>query len=184
MKSMSKRALLLCVISVLCVQFSVLGKRGQSKQPFGGFSISKKLFDFIRENLDEGRVILEFGSGWGSGQLSNHYTVYSIEHDQKWIDKYDTHYIYAPIKNGWYDVAVLEKELPLNYDLILVDGPPGHIGRGGFYTYLALFNTDVPIIFDDTHRKADYNLMVNVAKKLGRKFRVFKEKEKSFGVLL
>lgn len=151
---------------------------------FGGWSISKELFDCIRTLLPVGKTLLELGSGWASEEFSKYYTVYSIEHDQDWVDKYTTNYIYAPITNGWYDVEILKKELPAHYDLILVDGPPGWIGRGGFYTYLSLFNTNVPIIFDDVNRPAEYELMVNVATFLHKKFVIFTDSSnKQFGVV-
>ena len=67
------------------------------------WSISKELFDYIRKILPEGSTIVELGSGWASEQLSKYYTVYSIEHSEKWLDKYNTNYIYAPIKNNWYE---------------------------------------------------------------------------------
>jgi predicted O-methyltransferase YrrM len=120
---------------------------------FGGWSIDKELFDFIRSVLPEGKIMLELGSGWSSQKFSEYYTVYSIEHNEKWVGKYSTHYIYAPIKNGWYDISILSKKLPQSYDLILIDGPTGDIGRGGFYSHLDLFNTNVIMIFDDINRK-------------------------------
>ena len=45
------------------------------------------------------------------------------------------------------------------YDLILVDGPLGTIGRSGFYRNLALFRPDVPIILDDVDRKDELKLL-------------------------
>ena len=154
------------------------------KKAFGGWSIDKALFNFVRDLLSKGATVLELGSGWASGKFSEHYTVYSVEHAKQWLGRYNTNYIYAPIKNGWYDVAVLKGKLPVQYDLILVDGPPGVIGRGGFYKNLDLFNTNVPIIFDDTHRKAEYDLMINVANALGRDFSVVKSEGKTFGVIM
>ena len=68
----------------------------------------------------------------------------------------------------WYNTDILKGKLPDHYDLILVDGPPGFIGRHGFYTHLDLFKTDLTIIFDDVHRKAEYELMVHVGQKLQR----------------
>jgi hypothetical protein len=47
--------------------------------------------------LVDGSTILELGSGWASGELSKHYRVYSVEHDEKWLDAFDTNYIYAPL---------------------------------------------------------------------------------------
>lgn len=151
---------------------------------FGGGSIDKELFDFIRQILPDNKTILEFGSGWGSGELSKYYTVFSVEHDKRWLNKYKTHYIYAPIKNGWYDIEVLKKQLPIDYDLILIDGPPRTIGREGFYKNLALFKTNIPIIFDDIHRLKDYQHMINVAQILNREPKIFSTRDKQFGVLL
>lgn len=153
---------------------------------FGGWAISKTLFDFIRLILPEGKTLLELGSGWGSGQFSQYYTVYSIEHSPKWLGKYNTNYIYVPIKGKWYNPAILKEKLPENYDLILVDGPPGFIGRHGFCTYLNLFKTDLTIVFDDVHRKAEYQLMIQVGEKLQRDVEVFNSthSHKKFGVIL
>ena len=64
-----------------------------------------------------------------------------------------------PNDKGWYDVEVLKKEIPENYDLILVDGPWGQIGRGGFIKNLNIFRTDVPIIIDDVQRKEEIELV-------------------------
>lgn len=152
---------------------------------FGGWSISKELFNYILQILPAGSTILELGSGWASGELSKNYTVYSIEHNKRWLNKYQTNYIYAPIVNNWYDTEVLKKELSLiQYDLILIDGPPGTIGRVGFYNNLNLFNTDVIMIFDDVNRPAEYNLLNNVALKLKKSFTIIKHKEKHFGIIL
>ena len=155
---------------------------------FGAASIAKELFDFIRSILPEGKILLELGSGWASGQFSKYYTVYSIEHSRTWLDKYNTHYIYAPIKGRWYDPNIVKEKLPQNYDLILVDGPPGYPGcrtdRYGFYTHLELFKTDLPIIIDDVNRKVEYELMLRVGKKLQRVVIVFNGGKKKFGVIL
>ena len=152
---------------------------------FGAWSIDQKLFDYIRSILQAGKTILELGSGWASGQFSKFYTLYSVEHDSRWLGKYDTNYIYAQIKNRWYDPEILKRELPNEYDLILVDGPTGSIGRSGFYTHLDLFKKDVPIIFDDIDRKPEYALMILVAQKLNRDVVIYQSSQtKKFGVLL
>ncbi len=159
-------------------------------EAFGGMSIDKELFDFIRSTLPEGKVLLELGSGWTSGQFSQYYTVYSIEHNFWWLGKYNTNYIHVPIKNKWYNPDILRKKIPDNYDLILVDGPPGFSGsatnRHGFYTYLDLFKTDLTIIFDDVDRKAEYELMIRVGQKLQRNIVILNsdKSHKKFGVIL
>lgn len=147
------------------------------------WSICSALYEHILEILPGGSTMVELGSGWGSGELSKHFTVWSVEHDEKWIGKYDTNYIHAPIIDGWYDVSTLKNQLPSSYDLLLVDGPPGKIGRGKFLEHLELFNTDITIIFDDVNRPAEHKLMEEVSKKLGREFYVRQCGNKKFGVI-
>jgi len=153
----------------------------------GGWAIQESCYNFIREILPEGKTILELGSGIGTKYLAEHYTMYSIENYPEWVNKYDSTYIYAPIKNynsdwvapdlpgehserqvGWYDPEKLIGKLPESYDLILVDGPNGMFGRGGFLKHLDLFNPNVPIIFDDINRDAEYQMMVRVSEILGK----------------
>ncbi len=152
---------------------------------FGRWSISKALFDFIRSILPEGKILLELGSGWGSSQFSKHYTVYSVEHNPEWLGKHNTNYLHVPIKDRWYNPTILKEKLPNNYDLILVDGPPGHIGRHGFCTYLDLFNTNLPIVFDKIYRKNEYSLMIKVGQKLQRDVVIFNSGpgRKKFGII-
>lgn len=142
----------------------------------GGFSIDKECFDMIRQILPGG-TILELGSGEGTGALSEHYKMYSIEHNEKYLNKYNSLYIYAPIVNGWYKI----ERLPSDYDMILVDGPPSTIApdvRMGFLYNIDLFNYNVPIIFDDVHRQAERRLALLVADKVGRDYREYGGKKK------
>ena len=102
---------------------------------FGGWSINEVCFKYIREILPSGKTILEFGSGFGTEQLSKHYTMYSIENYEEWVGKYKSTYIHAPIRNyeiggselfgdeefftapdipeqkGWYDPDIVKKNL-------------------------------------------------------------------------
>ncbi len=169
-------------------------------------SISEMCFNYIREILPEGKTILELGSGWGTSQLSKYYKMHSIEHDGRYVCKHDSDYIYAPIhayddqwtapdipdNDGWYNVSALQLELPdIEYDLILVDGPPGYpnsmgqgkvIGRAGFYKHLDLFKTDIPLIIDDVSREAEMTLLKLVSEKLKRPYKVLDDK--NTGVIL
>lgn len=156
---------------------------------FGGWAIQESCYNFIRKILPEGSKILELGSGIGTYHLSKHYTMYSIENYIEWVDKYESEYIHAPIKYytteytapdlpgehskpqiGWYDTFFLEGKMPESYDLILVDGPNGTYGRGGFLKHMDLFNTNVPIIFDDVNREPELALMKAVSEKLNRPY--------------
>jgi len=150
----------------------------------GGWSIGNKLFNYICENLPNNSTILEFGSGYGTIELSKYYNIYSVEHDSKWLNlSKNVNYIYAPIKKGWYDINMLKQNIPNNYDLIIIDGPPKKIGRIGFYNNINLFKTNIPIIVDDTHRSKDLELLKNISKYVKKQYILILENDKSFGVI-
>jgi len=139
---------------------------------------------WIIENLPHGSTILELGSGPGTIKLSEYFTMYSIEHDKKWVEYAPkSNYIYAPIVNGWYDVNKVKAGLPSKYDLLLIDGPTGIIGRRKILDNLKLFNTNVSIVFDDTNRKAEMEIFKQLCKKVSRKFKFFKGPQKDFAII-
>lgn len=121
-----------------------------------------------------GLRVLELGSGSGSQAMHElGATVTSVEHDEAYVLKYpDVNYIHAPIVNGWYDTKVLREQLPAHYDVVVVDGPPGAIGRGGLFSNLDLFDTSKPFIFDDVHRPAEQELLFKVARYLGKPYSI------------
>ena len=139
---------------------------------FEGTYIPRKLFDFVREKLPDGSSILEFGSGAGSTyEFSKYYNLYSIEQDAKYINKYNSTYIYSPIKCGWYDVEILKKTLfNLKYDLVLVDGPVGSLTsnlRLPLADNLHLLDLKNKwLICDDTHRETEQVLLQRLKEKL------------------
>lgn len=154
--------------------------------PFGGWAISKQLFDWILEVLPKKSTILELGSGSGTEQLAKHFRMVSVEHDPDFVGIYDSTYIFAPIVNGWYDAAIIGKalsRLSIRYDLLLVDGPPNQIGRAGILRHLGLFDLTKPIVLDDVHRAPERRLLEVLAKRAGRRHKIFSDGVKSFGVL-
>jgi len=157
---------------------------------FGGWSIHKDTFDYILDFLPPGKTILELGSGFGTGELAKYYKMYSIESNTQWVGKYNSTYIHAPIKmydkeytvpaipgnTGWYNPNSLESILPnIKYDLIFVDGPQGKFGRGGFYKHLDMFDTNLPIVFDDITREPELILMQMVAERLGKNYEIISQ---------
>lgn len=153
-----------------------------------GWVIAPEVYNWIRKNIEDGSTILELGSGTGTIELCKDYTVYSIEHDKRWLDKTPTNYIYAPIKiqNGlkWYDVDVLKKELPKSYDLLLIDGPPEAIGRLPILNNLELFDLSVPIIIDDTHRNNETKILNELNRELNRESVILKSDKKESTILI
>jgi hypothetical protein len=123
---------------------------------FGEWSIDQKVFGWILSNLQRDSHILELGSGYATGELARYYNMHSIEQDKSFIDNHKSHYIYAPIVNDWYDIKILQEELPkIKYDLLLIDGP-NSCNRLKFMDNIGLFNMFAKIIIDDcqeTHIK-------------------------------
>ena len=82
----------------------------------------------------------------------------------------------SPTQKGWYDYKILTEKLKgLKYDLILIDGPNGRIGRGGFLKHIDIFNTNVPIIIDDAGREAEKQLMIKLSEVLKRPYKKLDE---------
>ena len=157
----------------------------------GGAAIGDKTFQWIKDNLPEGKVILEIGSGTGTRELIQHWTVHSIEQNHNWATVHSCHdnYIYAPIKDGWYDLDILKEWLPEvgEYHLLIIDGPKGAYGnpiRNGFYENRELFNLNVPLIFDDCQRPDESKQMEMISEEIGRPFELFDDKPGcKFGVI-
>ena len=145
----------------------------------GNFSIDIECYNKIME-LIPGGAILELGSGYATQMLSDWYKMYSIENNPKWLNRFKSTYIYAPIKDGWYDLDAL-KSLP-DYDLILVDGPCASAAnpsiRMGFYKNISLFNVDVPMVFDDVQRHPERELVENVSEYVDREYTIYGNKKK------
>jgi len=160
-----------------------------------GISINENCVEYIKKILPKGSTILELGSGEGTTWLADAgYTMYSVENQPEWFDRYPNHTTYINCRNkmyddvytapniigddgakdgGWYHPDDIFPNLPKSYDLILVDGPGGRPwGRGGFWKHIDKFNTDVPMIFDDISRIPDSEVMERVSEYVGRDYEV------------
>ena len=128
-----------------------------------GWSLPKKAFQWIEENIAFGSNIVELGSGHGSTRLSENYHVWSIEHDEQWLNISSSNYIHAEIIrysiNGkerfWYNPEKIKNALPQKYSLLIIDGPPSTIGRHGVLDFQEIFDWNCHILVDDTHRTED-----------------------------
>ena len=124
---------------------------------FGGWSIDVDLYNWLLTNVPEQSTILELGSGFGTSALVKHWNVFSVEENPQWVNAYHNQYIYAPIKNDWYDRQAL-KVLPDSYDVLLVDGP-AHGTRTEMNKYLDVLKLNTSgckfVIFDDVDRPLD-----------------------------
>ena len=147
--------------------------------------------DWILQNLPNGSTMLEFGSGPGTTLFVEKFKVYSIEHDIKYVDvEPKSTYVHAPIVVNpnnirWYDERIVRNFIKdLKYDLILVDGPLGSIGRSGIKNILDVLKTEtIPVIFDDVNRPEELKLMIEVSQILGRGYEIYKGINRSFSIL-
>jgi hypothetical protein len=123
---------------------------------FGGWSIDEIVFNWIKDNLDSKKLLIEIGSGQTTEKLIKNWNVISIEEDIEWVNKFHENYIYAPIKDDWYDFDVLKNKLPVKIDGLIVDGPAKG-SRMGLVDKIGFFIEKKPeiIIFDDINRIND-----------------------------
>jgi hypothetical protein len=135
---------------------------------YGGSGIEKSMFDFFVKEIPAGSIVLELGSGMCSTKLlGDQYKLYSVENDPRWIDLYDpVTYIYAPLKNGWYDIVLLSAGMPDYYDAVLVDGPCGD--RSGILANLDLFDRSSAYFIHDTWREIDTGIANAISDWCGR----------------
>lgn len=146
------------------------------------WTISKELYHWILGNIAQGSTIFEFGSGVGTQVLSMHYKMVSVEHNRKYLNKHASRYIYAPIKNNWYDLDWTK--LPKEYACVLIDGPTGDIGRFGIVKHLHKLNKNSVFIVDDTHRREEQILSREVQKWKGTSPIVIDSKNKQAHVYI
>ncbi len=126
-----------------------------------GWMLTPEIMSWIDDNIQPDSVILEFGSGHGSIKLAERYKLWSIEHDSAWIGLSESTYVEAKIidnpfstkygERGWYDFESISK-VPDSVELIIIDGPPGEIGRSGILHHLGELPTSKWILIDDTDR--------------------------------
>jgi hypothetical protein len=141
-----------------------------------GWSICDGTFEAIRtlSGSIDNPIIVEFGSGNGTEKLATLGTVYSVEHNPEWIlDFNEVQYIHAPLVNidpvpsfnhsQWYDANCVFELLPEKYDFILVDGPPGNIGRSGLLYHLNRMPVNCIWVIDDTLRSDESRLADHIA---------------------
>ena len=91
----------------------------------------------------------------------------AVEHDEAYVLE-NVKVIHAPItpnsistqhgESGWYDSTALESLRGESFDLLIVDGPPGAIGRTGLLSVPWLIRQCRCIMVDDTHRPAELEL--------------------------
>jgi hypothetical protein len=123
--------------------------------PFGGSGMVKECYEWITDNIEEGKTILEIGAGRVSTYyLSRKWNLYSIETDKQWVDWYkEANYIYCAEENEKEYMDCIQMQLPPDYDLLIIDGYLFD-SRDKVIKYHEMFRIkDIPVIVDDTYRQ-------------------------------
>lgn len=144
--------------------------------PLDDWSITKECFDNICSILPFGKTILEIGSGNSTKILSQFYNMVSIESNPNWMNKFNSNYIYVPLSNfnseifgntQWLNIDILKESIKdITYDLLIIDAGGDRVG---IYDNIELFNTSIPIIFDDTMNEEYLKCATLVSNKLNKK---------------
>ena len=140
------------------------------------WALCRGVFEAVRAicKSKESPTIVEFGSGEGTEILADIGKVYSIEHDENWILNYGgVEYIHSPLSDiepipgfghkQWYNHNVIFNNLPSSYEVLIVDGPPGSVGRSGILNHLSEIPDNVVWIIDDTLRREESDLSDTIA---------------------
>lgn len=111
-------------------------------------------------------IVIELGSGEGTPLLRKAvapHTVFSVEHDKRFLEYAD---VIVPLSKGWYSKSAFVECVPnpSKVRALIVDGPPGVIGREGITGAMHFFPAKVPMLIDDVHRPAE----MAIALELGR----------------
>ena len=149
------------------------------------WALGRQAHKFLRDHVQAGSVVVELGSGSGTAKLAERFSVVTVEHDPQYVGRVGgVVYIHAPIVNGWYNVDDLRQQLPPKYAALIIDGPPGDIGRSGILQHLDLFDWSVPVLVDDCQRPVDFALARQLERVTGRTLQVYADSyNKVFGTL-
>lgn len=136
------------------------------------FAIAPELWQAIEPHLQPGILTLEFGSGLSTWLFDAANTAHTaLEHDASWARRCRRGNL-SPmvrlheqqIRDGWYD---WRPNRP--YDVILIDGPPGNIGREGVLPHVEKLCHATTIVFvDDVQRTPERKLAEKIAQCLDR----------------
>lgn len=116
--------------------FTALLSRSRHQQSeqntnLGGFAIEQGIINLLLKKIPQGKLVVEFGSGFGTNILLKYYKVISIEHNLFYAIKRapNHHCIHAPLQAGWYQPEHVAEALQQHPAAILIDGPRGNYER-------------------------------------------------------
>jgi len=166
---------------------------------WGGSGMTYEAWKWIRDNIKKGSTIVEFGAGAiSTPRLAPFYNVISFEHAKPWADKVnktltdsDNPYMstvhHAPLKNMFYDKEVIDKFIPTNPALIILDGPT-YSATSSREPFVKLYGelfypSSCPLLVDDLHRSHDLAIANILSSEYSLTVQLLGPKNHMFGVL-
>lgn len=137
------------------------------------FSIPPDLIWAIRDRIEDGATLVEFGSGEGSVALSRYFKVHSVEDCMQWLNRFTgPTYHFAPLIREWYSRDAVDEIFDSigPFDVLLIDGPSSARGdRRGIIPVLGRVLERRPrlIVVDDTHREPERQVADEVYRVVG-----------------
>jgi hypothetical protein len=129
------------------------------------FNLNQNAFQYFCKKIHKNSLVLELGSGNSTKFLTENYIVHTIEHDEKWMNKYKKAiYHMVPISDkgfGYNQNKLLEETKDIVPYGIIIDGPP-HKGRSGALCLKKQFKKCKVLLVDDTHRKEERKLIETI----------------------
>lgn len=148
------------------------------------WNIGYEVVDRICEALPPPAVLLEFGSGRGTQLLLDAgYDVHSVEHQVQFA-RMGTTTCLAPIVGDWYCHRQVSGFLNrVQPRIVLVDGPPGDIGRLGILRHVGQLACAELWVIDDTDREDEKILAAAICNQLRLVSATFEYANKQFSLL-
>lgn len=144
--------------------------------------LPREALDFMLTHVAAGLTVVEFGSGHGSQILADRFRLISFEHDEEWLGVTSSNYIHASIQSnhysdlegetGWYEVKTVVDNWPEKVACVIIDGPPGAIGRAGIFSIIHLLSKVPIILVDDVDRPQELKLSKTLAEQLDLQMKI------------
>ena len=153
-------------------------------------SIGNNLTKYL-DSLPQKESLLEFGSGDGTKRLADSgYSVYSIEHDPKYVSSSSEAVCLSPLEGDWYNHNQVAQFIitHMPFSVCLIDGPckPSQEAtnyRDGILAHWRLLQHIPIIIADDIHRQEGLDVAVGLAAMLEKNIGTISDGNKQFGII-